>query len=352
MLFASDMQKLCKRMRSKRFGYNVRYMIAGEYGSTFGRAHWHGIFHFYGSKLPDWKKFTQIPDDEYERIGGVHIPEWAYADGQPIGHVHIKQAQYAHVRYALKYMLKDQDDPNNAIKVLMSKDPPLGTEYLTGLARDCALAGVPPRDLTYRFPVVKYNGEQEMKRFMMRGKVSELYVQAFIAEWKRLYGDVPIPESDLIGGYQRFGRIGRSEYLTPLDTQEREEDAKWEAKRARMERPQTLREYWNEQAIVAKLKRESNLATWEKQYFGKEQSGQGHIPEYNDKRLFEYVLWTTGLAEAEFWAKPFEELERIWRSAERSYLSIPVQRRNAWDFPWPGAFSLRDDGLGPRRDGA
>lgn len=350
MLFASDMQKLVKRMRSKRYGYKVRYIIAGEYGSTYGRAHWHGIFHFYGDRLPDWQKHTLISDDQYERIGGVHIPEWSYDDGSPIGHVHIKPAQYAHVRYALKYMLKDQDDPQNAIKVLMSKYPPLGSEYLIQLAKDNALAGIPPRDLTYRFPVTKYNGEQELKRFMMRGKIAEVFVETFIAEWQRLYGDMPIPESDLIGGYQRFGKIGRSEYLTPNYVQEEEAQQKWEARLARMERPRTLKEYWQEQAISAKMKREMNLATWEAKYFGpKQQQGSGHRPEYNDERLLFYVLWKTGLTELEFWAKPWPELERLWGEQERAYLAVPPEVRRSADFPYTGWEQQRPYGYARKR---
>lgn len=328
MLFSSDMQKLLKRMRSKRYGYKVRYQIAGEYGSTFGRAHWHGIFHFYGEKLPDWEKHAALPDEYYEQKGGVHIPEWSYTDGAPIGHVHIKKAHYAHVRYALKYALKDQMDPYNSIKVLVSKYPPMGSEYLLQKARDIALAGLAPQDLTYRFPVTKYNGEHEIKRFMMRGKVSELYVQEYISEWQKLWPGQPMPESDLIGGYQRFGRIGRSEYLTPIDVEEREAQKKFEERLAKMERPRTLREYWRDKEFKGKLRDQMSLEEWERKYFGEEQqqrsrprSGPG---QYNDALQVAYVCWYHGITEQQFWASGWDQCQAYWR------LAGPADNAAAW----------------------
>jgi len=325
MLFSSDMQKLLKRMRSKRYGYKVRYQIAGEYGSTYGRAHWHGIFHFYGDNLPDWEKHAALSDDWYERFGGVHIPEWSYNDGTPIGHVHIKHAHYAHVRYALKYALKDQMDPHNAIKVLVSKYPPMGSEYLLSKARDIAQAGLAPQDLTYRFPVTKYNGEHEIKRFMMRGKVSELYVQEWINEWQKLWPGQEMPESDLIGGYMRFGRIGRSEYLTPLDVEEREAQKAFDERLAKMERPRTLREYWREKEFKRKLRDQMSLEEWERTYFGKEQQrSRSRSPDYNDALQLSYVCWYHGLSEAEFWAKSFAECEALWG------LARPTDNAAAW----------------------
>lgn len=327
MLFTSDMQKMLKRMRSKRFGYKVRYMIAGEYGGTFGRAHWHGIFHFTGNKLPDWDgAWSEWTDEQWQRVGGVHIPEWANEDGSPIGHVHIKRAQYAHLKYALKYMLKDQMDPMSSNKLIMSKYPPLGSEYLLQYAREIAEAGLAPRGLFYRFPVITAQGEQLLKQFMMRGKVAETFVQTYIARWEELYGDEPMPDHgpdvDIVHAYKRFGRLGRSEYLTQLATEDAEADKRFAAMEAEAMRPRTISEYFAERNSHVMRKPTFGLMEWEEKYFGKkEQQRQGARGafDYNSPQILDYLLARYGLTEEQFWAKPYSDLEHLWSQARDGF---------------------------------
>lgn len=345
MLFASDMQKFVKRLRSKRFGYKVRYMIAGEYGSTYGRAHWHGILHFYGDKLPAWDgKWIDWSDEEWNRVGGVHIPEWAYDDGTPIGHVHIKPADYAHIRYALKYILKDQDDPHSAIKVLMSKYPPLGTNYLNNYACEIARAGLVPRDLFYRFPIVTYNGEQKVKDFMMRGVVATNFLDAYIAEWSRLYGDRPVPSSDLVGGYQLYGRIGNSEYLSMAENDKKEADKKWADREAAILAENEIRKgiasILNKSTSKAKVR--LDLHSWEEKYFGQERQ-----IEFNDRYAVEYLCYRYGWSEQEFWSLPFGDLERLWSDARRDYAAAYEASIRRGDGTFSG-FELPGVGGDPR----
>lgn len=327
MLFTSDMQRMLKRMRSKRFGYKVRYMIAGEYGGRFGRAHWHGIFHFSGPNLPDWKRdWANWSDEQWQRVGGVHIPEWEYSDGTPIGHVHIKQAVYAHTRYALKYMMKDQTDPNSDIKLIMSKNPPLGTEYLTRYAEQIAEAGLAPRDLFYGFQVVDAQGETKEKRFMMRGKVAELFILAYIRRWRELFGERPMPdhgpEVDVVHAYLRFGRVGRSEYLTPLDVEDREADAKFERMEAEAVRPRTIQEYFAERDFHVNSKPKFGLAEWEQMYFGQEQQEQQRQERQvgeNDHLVADYLCERYAISERQLWGKSYDELNALWREARDDF---------------------------------
>jgi len=330
----SDVQKMLKRMRKH---YNVRYMIAGEYGSTFKRAHWHGIFHFYGNKLPEWDgAHLTWSQQKWDQVGGIHIPEWAdYNEDRSfrahMGHVHIKEAQYAHMRYALKYMLKDQLDPLEQLKFAMSKKPPLGSAYLLNMARETAQAGLAPRDLKYRFPVVTYNGERVVQEFMMQGTVAEMYVKEYLAEWKRLHGKKWWPDSELIDTYYEYGRMGRQENLVLLtqdDVQYREELRRSGAVDPAAEeekKPMTLHEYWKSKEKPAKfLKKEefdNALKYWERQYYGTEweRPRQGIGPELNDRDKIEFVCQYFECTEAQFWGQPWDAIEYQWGVAQRAF---------------------------------
>lgn len=333
LLMYSDIQKMLKRMRKK---YSVRYMIAGEYGSTFKRAHWHGIFHFSGNILPEWGgAHLTWSQEQWDKVGGIHIPEWAdYNEDRTfrdyMGHVHIKEAEYAHMRYALKYMLKDQLDPLEQLKFAMSKKPPLGSEYLLQMARETAQAGLAPQDLNYRFPVVLWNGERVVQQFMMQGKVAEMYIQEYLAEWKRLHGKAWWPDSELIDTYYEYGRMGRQENLrlrTIEDVEYRERTtgiprgglaAMNEPPSPALgeERPKTLKEYWKESQKPFITFDRNAFDDWELDYYGKrwpERPGRG--PELNDRQQLEWVLAFYECTERQFWAQPWEHIELQWRIA-------------------------------------
>lgn len=210
LLTYSDIQKMLKRMR--KAGYLVRYIVAGEYGTMYERAHWHGVFHFYGNNLPEWEgQHLKWSQEKWDRVGGIHVPEWSDGNG-PIGHVHIKKATYAHTRYALKYLLKDHGDDMS--KVAWSKKPPLGYVYFTKLARETAERGLVPQDLTYKFRVRTMAGEEKVMPFLLRGRMAEIYLQTYLDAWGELYGKRPRPTSELVDTYEEFGRLGKEEWLT------------------------------------------------------------------------------------------------------------------------------------------
>lgn len=216
LLTYHDIQKMLKRMR--KAGYVVRYIIAGEYGGTYGRAHWHGVFHFYGSSPPEWTgAHLTWSQEEWDRRGGIHIPQWIDPDdsNRPMGVVHIKRASYSHVRYALKYLLKDQTDEKGQTMLAMSRKPPLGYEYFTDLARQTAEQRAPIQDLYYKFHVRTRNGEQKNMRFRLKGRMAEIYLQTYIDHWATLYGKAAHrPPSEVVDTYEEFGRLGAEENLT------------------------------------------------------------------------------------------------------------------------------------------
>ncbi|QCS37249.1 replication initiation protein [Tortoise microvirus 75] len=210
MLTYSDIQKMLKRMR--KAGYVVRYIVAGEYGAKLERAHWHGVFHFYGAIVPEWEgQHLNWSQEQWDRVGGIHIPEWSQ-DGAPMGHVHIKKATYAHTRYALKYLLKAES--LDQAKVAMSRKPPLGYAYFVSLAKQAAAQFIAPQDLNYKFNVRKMSGEQEVMQFLLRGRMAEIYLDTYLAEWRALHGTRPRPPSELVDTYEEFGKLGKEERLT------------------------------------------------------------------------------------------------------------------------------------------
>lgn len=233
LLTYHDIQKMLMRMR-KVHGYRVRFIICGEYGTALGRAHWHGVFHFYADgwvknkagvleyrryNLPDWEgEHLNWDQERWDRVGGIHIPEWVDYDddktAKPMGHVHIKKATYAHVKYALKYLLKDVGDDKSQWKLAMSKAPPLGHEYFVQLATESVAAGLVPQDAKYSFPVRNMSGQEIRQTFMLRRKMAEVYLQTVIDQWELQHPGRQRPSSEVVDTFEQWGRLGKEENLT------------------------------------------------------------------------------------------------------------------------------------------
>lgn len=218
MLMYSDIQKMLKRMR--KAGMYVRYIVAGEYGSALGRAHWHGVFHFYGDVLPEWEgEHLNWSQEQWDEKGGIHVQEWARFGERGrfedyLGHVHIKKATYGHVRYALKYLLKDQLDDHKQVMFHMSRKPPLGAQYFAEFARETAQEGLPIQDLKYHFDVTNRSGEQKRETFLLTGAIAEIYLQTYLDSWKQYHPLKPVPVSEVVELFEQFGRVGNENMMT------------------------------------------------------------------------------------------------------------------------------------------
>lgn len=267
-LMYADIQKFLKRLRKR--GYKVRYTIGGEYGAGLGRAHWHGVFHFEGAYPTEWEgehlKWTQ---EQWDKVGGIHIPEWSIY-GEPLGFVHISKASYAHVAYALKYLMKDQLDEQKHTVFHMSRMPPLGYAYFMQLADETAKAGLPIHDLAYSFTVITRSGESKKMDFLLKGRLVEMYMEAYVAAWQRHNPARNLPATDILHMWQEFGRVGNEDILTQNARDEREKDTKFERKYGDV-KPKTLAEWrakrdkeWTRERIAQRVRERQNGKAFKK----------------------------------------------------------------------------------------
>lgn len=186
VLVYADFQKFMKRLRRK--GYVVRYIVAGEYGSTFGRAHWHAILFFYG-KYPEavslakerepWQVFyPRRKDDPLARI------QWAPWEH---GFSWIEEPSYEAFRYVLKYALKQEEKDVSVGHLAMSKKPPLGDAHFRQLAADHVKQGTVPSSYSYSFHDVR-DKKGRPRKFMMQGVTRENFLSYYLRGLSARYG--------------------------------------------------------------------------------------------------------------------------------------------------------------------
>jgi hypothetical protein len=207
-LVYEDFQLFMKRLR--RRGYRVRYIVAGEYGSKKGRAHWHAVLFFYG-KAP---QEVAIPDQRGE--WDVILPrwdndDWARIDWAPwqgvatdmetqLGFSYFQRPDYGGFEYAMKYSLKDQKQRSAKTHLAMSKKPPLGDAWFRQRAEQYVEQGLAPHGREYSFPHV-FDRKGRRRKFMLQGKSLENFVEHYLATWERERG-TPVPESEFLEAFQ------------------------------------------------------------------------------------------------------------------------------------------------------
>lgn len=168
ILHVQHFQNFMKRLRND--GYKVRYLVAGEYGSLRGRAHFHVLLFFYGN-APD------IPNKT-----NAHIKHWDK------GHVYADwSADYRAVRYVAKYALKnfrydDQDnpDPDRQAWFSMSKKPLIGAQFFIDRAKEYVRHNVLPSSFEY---VV--DGGKPGKTYLIRNAARALFVKTLVDEYRK-----------------------------------------------------------------------------------------------------------------------------------------------------------------------
>lgn len=176
----SGFQRMMKRLR--KAGYKVRYIVAGEYGSEKGRAHWHAILFFYG-------KGPEVVLEE--RI------DWKY---WPEGFAFFERPEYGAFRYCLKYVLKNQKLEVSAKYLAMSKKPLLGESWILSKADEYVAAGIPPQNYEYWFPEA-YHKSGKLRVFRLQGKAREVFCERFLSAWWAKYPDKE-PHSPIIDEYR------------------------------------------------------------------------------------------------------------------------------------------------------
>lgn len=178
-----DVQKMIRAQRDA--GIKVRYMIAGEFGETFGRVHWHCVLFWRGSDLPQVELERRI--------------NWAF---WPHGYSYFQQPDYGGLAYALKYAVKDAK-PGTVNPFQPSKKPPIGHDYFVAMAHDIADKGLPLHDPSYSFADVTYKGKT--RQFWLQGRMREIYVKAYLDRWafNRInaeYDPGPVPQTPWLFG--------------------------------------------------------------------------------------------------------------------------------------------------------
>jgi len=176
-LVYKDVQDFLKRLRKK---YKCRYIVAGEYGSAKGRAHWH-IIVFFKDKVPDVQENKRV--------------EWKY---WPHGFSYFQHPDWKGFEYVLKYVLKDQASRSADAHLSMSKKPPLGAEYFNWLADEHVRQGLAPQKYFYKFGGIRDYKNRE-KTFMMTGKTKGNFMERFLQKWMEKYD--ADPRSEIVDEY-------------------------------------------------------------------------------------------------------------------------------------------------------
>lgn len=180
VLHPRHFQLFMKRLR--KLGHEVRYFVAGEYGSLRGRAHFHCIL-FFNNSLPALSVPFYNPEHLSNPQGSasfsrgipggkkmVHVREW------PHGHVAADlNADERALRYVCKYLLKE--DKQNCW-FSMSKKPPLGAEWFARKAAVAVELGtVLPSSFDYLPP-----GGDRAKPYYMTGATRRDYLNAITTD--------------------------------------------------------------------------------------------------------------------------------------------------------------------------
>lgn len=187
-----DVQNFLKRLRFA--GYPVRFVVAGEYGGTYGRAHWHCVL--------NWPvNVPQIPVLEKRESF-----DWVDADGVihdfwPHGFTYWEKPAFEKLRYALKYALKDEEKPEQENMFGMSRYPPLGDRYFRERAIRIAHQGLVPLDAYYSFSDVK-RSDGTLRKFQMRYTTLNNFMQTYIDTWRVLYPGKHMPPSEFLEKWQ------------------------------------------------------------------------------------------------------------------------------------------------------
>lgn len=181
ILTYSDFQKFMKRLR--KAGYEVRFMVVGEYGAAKSRTHWHALL-FWGSVVP-----------MVELGKNVDFPHWHH------GHSWWDRLTPEAIRYACKYVAKEVKEDGALYHLGMSRHPPLGDHFFRTKAALLIAERLAPQDWYYSFPEIRKDGKP--RKFQMQGVTRRNFMRYFRNGWWETYGDHP-PNSEILDEFENL----------------------------------------------------------------------------------------------------------------------------------------------------
>lgn len=182
-LHYSDIRLWLARIRKK---HKVRFLIAGEYGSLKGRAHWHALLFF-------WDTVPEVP----EHVGGRcwHDPYW------PHGHTKWDDVDQATIRYVCKYILKDDGDEYSESLVRQSTKPLLGAAYFDEWARRHVDQQLPLHNRMYSVDGSVDPRTGKLWQYFMTDAAADYCCASFARQWRERYGTEP-PSSPVFDKFE------------------------------------------------------------------------------------------------------------------------------------------------------
>lgn len=193
-----DIQQFLKRFR--KAGYSVRYIVAGEYGTIKGRAHWHMVLFLKGKTLDivsaserqnDWQ--VVLPSFGNDASARIAFAPWSDPSAGR-GFAYFQEPDYGGLRYCMKYALKQQGADASVKSLSMSKKPPLGYEFFMNMADDLVDRQMPLQLPTYAFLGEK-NAKGKHRQFCLQGRMRELFCDRYAISWALVHG-AHAPASD------------------------------------------------------------------------------------------------------------------------------------------------------------
>ena len=206
-LVYADVQRMVKRLRKDN--YDVRYIVAGEYGSKKGRAHWHMVL-FFNGKAPICEAPADIEKSLLRSTPNLEAPTFStsiceernmYWKYWPHGVAYFEKPEFEGFRYIMKYALKGKLESVQQGHLAMSKKPPLGFKYFQARANQYVEQGLAPQSPEYEFRHDFDTKTGKRRKYWLQGRMRELFVGMFLAAWEERHGTEP-PYSDFIEGVE------------------------------------------------------------------------------------------------------------------------------------------------------
>lgn len=194
----SDVQKWIKRIRKRQIPgtkqkYRVRYMVAGEYGTMKGRAHWHALL-FWQSEAPRYSTEERWSDDPFWSEG---FTNWQKAGSKAVA-------------YVAKYVSKSNVDEATQTCFHGSFKPLIGGEFFRQWAEMHVEQGLALRQGRKYQLRDSYARNGKPFDYWMTPSAARFVVRCYLEAWAKKWGTHP-PHSRIVEKYLDDEAKGRLE---------------------------------------------------------------------------------------------------------------------------------------------